>query len=261
MVKGMAVIWGCTLDWCTFLPAGMITHWACRNTGRLPTALPPAVKLTCTHRQLRRSKTLWPEGLEAHRGAIHSHCASLPVLHQSLISRVLRCHDIHTGAAQKMLSSLSSPWMMGNNRKHLLFWYLKTSLFPFPLNPSFTGSTVLLKAHKYPSSLCFIFLFFLLLSPPTLGLVLMFPAISFQHSRALVYFAAASLSLLRFPTYRWSHCSFPGRSPTPRSPGFSLPAGPGRRRRKTPVQAVHRRTYLYWWFTEVSTIQCFWKLK
>lgn len=112
MVGEMVVIWGCVWVWWPFPPAGLISHWVYLNRGCLPSAyrLSHTQTHTCAHSRtlahthIRQSKMLWSEGLRAHRVVIHSHCASLPVLHHSLSSHVLRCCDIHTGPCQSFLA-------------------------------------------------------------------------------------------------------------------------------------------------------------
>ncbi len=208
------------------------------------------------------SKTLWSEGLQAHRVVIHSHCASPLVPHQS---PKLPCAPLQWYTHQampKLFSSLTKqqrsdvpgPWRMGIQRERLPFWFLKPLHFLFhsnsPLLAQSFSSSLIITPHLSA-------FFFLLLSPPTLGLVFMFfsaiAPLSFKQSRTVIYFAAAaSLSTppLRtfFSAYLWSRCSFPSRSPTQRSPGFSLPAGPGIHHMKTPVQVAHTSAYLYQWF-------------
>lgn len=253
MVRGMVVIWGCTLYRWPFLPAGLITHWAYLNTGCLPTTHPP----TASHTHVRAhtldmSKTLWSEGLQAHRVVIHSQCASPLVPHQSLSAHVHHCRDIHTRPCQSCLavwrssSDLMCQVHEGWGSKESSFLISKAPPFPFPLKLSFARSIVLLKPHNYPSSLRIFF--FTPLSAHARPGFYVFLQLHHFHSNTLVQSYTLLLLLPSpllpfarqfFSAYLWSRCSFPSRSPTQRSPGFSLPAGPGIHHMKTPVQVVH----------------------
>lgn len=101
---------------------------------------------------------------------------------------------------------------------HPAFWYFIVSF----LLPLFLLSHSL-RHHNYPSHLLST-----LLSAPV-------------HSLLFTLFSLSSYTLKSLSAYLWSHCSFPSRSPTPRSPGFSSPAGPRILRMRTPVQVVHTR--------------------
>lgn len=208
MVKGMAVIWGCTLNWWPFLPAGLITHWAYLNTVCLPPTHPLTASHTCVHTHAL-DKTLWSEGLQAHRVVIHSHCASPLVPHHSLSSHVLHYHDIHTRPCQSCLAVWrSSSNLMcqvhegwGIQRKRLPFWFLK------PLHFLFHSISPLL-AQSFSSSLIItprlsaLFFFYSSLRP-RLAWFLCFLQLLCIHSDTLVQSSTLLLSSppLFQPTY------------------------------------------------------------
>lgn len=68
----------------------------------------------------------------------------------------------------------------------------------------------------------------------------------FTNTDCAFSFSHLQLVVQSFPsTYQWSRCSFPNHSPTRRSPGFSLPAGPRTHRTRTPMQTIHTITQLH----------------
>lgn len=163
--------------------------------------------------------------------------------------------------AVKQSDEAAAIWCAKTTKDGDPFWFLKHHHFLFHSNSPWRVQIVLLKPHNYPSSLRISFFFFLLLFPPTLGLVFMFFSMQLRRFHSLLYShlllllqllasppLPSTLWVFFFSAYLWSRCSFPSRSPTQRSPGFSLPAGPGLLHMKTPVQVVHTRAYLYQWF-------------
>lgn len=211
-----------------------------------------------THTLTRQSKTLWSEGLQAHRVVIHSRCASPLVPHQSLSSHVLHCHDIHARPCQSCLAVWRSSselmcqvhegWESREN-VFLFFWFLKPLHFLFhsnsPLLAQSLSSSLIITPHL--SAIFFFFNSFLRLRS---AWFLCFLQLHHFHSNALVQSSISPPLTSPFfpPAYLWSRCSFPSRSPTLRSPGFSSPGGPETLHMKTPVQVVHTRAYLYQWF-------------
>lgn len=175
----------------------------------------------------------------------HSHRVS-PLVHRSLNSHVLQSHDTHIRPSLSCLAvwRISRSLLRGIRDPVNISSFLIFIQFPFYID-SFAHSTVLLKPHNY-SSLCIFFTPLPSHAWPGFNVACNSVAVLlYSHLHCCgVPPPLLPCTPLFFLAYLWSRCSFPSRSPTPRSPGFSLPAGPEILRMKTPVQVAHTGTCL-----------------